>query len=107
MHYERTYAGPLIEAYWRFLDQWQLTAGLRRMMLSYKISPNLYIYGGLVRDGGLFNVKSVPGYHSSSRLLFDFNETDARIGMSWHIEKWLALNLSLSAPLHQTWGYNR
>jgi hypothetical protein len=98
---------PMIEAYWRFQDRWQLVAGTRRIVIIYKVRPQLRVYGGLVRDGGQFNVNSVPGNLSSSSLRFNFRETDALIGMNWNIEKWLVLNLSLNVPLHQTWGYNR
>jgi hypothetical protein len=106
-YYGHVYPVPMIEANWRFLDRWQLVAGVRRIIVIYKMSRQLHVYGGLVQDGGLFNVNSVPGNPGSSSLRFNFRETDASVGMNWNIKKWLALNLSLNVPLHQTWGYNR
>ena len=103
-----TYAGGFVGYEWEFAPRWRVEGNsLLRTVVHYGLRRNLDIYGGLVSDGGLFNVQKTPGNPSLRNTLLEYSQNDLQVGLDWKVTKGWNIGVSLGLALHQDFKYHQ
>ena len=110
-----SYVGPSVGYAWRFAPRWQLAGSFSysintffpRAVLRYKVTDGLYVYGGLVTDGGIFHVHQARGIPILSYSELFYYQQALKVGIDWNVSKGWDIGVSLGYSLKQQFGYHR